>query len=228
MAWFLYEQLSLPNINHYRCEGSWISDAERLWKMVMIMRSIPDKLPYWIRVVSHSSADIGWFARDLGEGLAALEQVSPHLTLLAAAHVCQCHMLVCVVAYTLSVEPLYLTPTEAKLVVSLVSQQAITPWKLGQFLVMTVTRAQYLMQWKDIAAVSVVFLEWAWQGDGNGTGPCCTKRIMKTKQHWQVWNLSTLPERYEDYQSQAVCWRDGSVLFCAPMWVWWTRRKIHT
>ena len=41
--------------------------------MVMIRRSIPDKLPYWKRVVSRSSADIGWVVHDLGEGLAALE-----------------------------------------------------------------------------------------------------------------------------------------------------------
>lgn len=108
-----------------------------------------------------------------------------------------------------SVQPLYLRPTEAKPVVGLVSQQAITsPQKLGQLWAITVTRAQYLVQWKGIVAVSIVFLESGWEcSTGNGTGPCRTKRIIKTKQLWQVWNLRTLPGRHEDYQSRAVCWR---------------------
>lgn len=87
----------------------------------------------------------------------------------------------------------------------------LLPPKLGQFLAITVTRAQYLVQWKDIVTVSIVFFERGWRGCGNGTGPCCTKRIIKTKQLWQVWNLRTLPGRREDYQSQAVCRRCGSL-----------------
>lgn len=66
--------------------------------MAMIMRSIPDELPYWTRAVFCSSADIGRFARDLDGGLAALERLSTRLTPLAAAHVCQGHMLVYVAA----------------------------------------------------------------------------------------------------------------------------------
>lgn len=182
-----------------------------IWKMVMIMRSIPDNLPYWIRVVFYSSADTGCFACDLGEGLSALEWFLTHLTLLAAVHVCLGHML--------SMQPLYLRPTEAKMVAS---WEATASTELGQFLVTTITRAQYLVEWKDIVAVSIVFLERGWRGSGNGTRPCFTKRIMKTKQLWQVWNLRTLPGRYEDYQSQAVCWKAGSLLFCVPLWSRWT------
>lgn len=65
----------------------------------------------------------------------------------------------------------------------------ILPTKLGQSLVMTITRAQYLVEWKDIVAVSIVFLERGRRGSGNGTRPCFTKRIMKTKQFWQVWRF---------------------------------------
>lgn len=79
MVWFLCEQLSLPSINHHRREGTWIRDAEHLWKMVMIMRSIPDKLPYWTRVVLYSSADIGCFTRDLDRGLSLLLSDSQHI-----------------------------------------------------------------------------------------------------------------------------------------------------
>lgn len=98
-------------------------------------------------------------------------------------------------------QPLYLRRAEGKAVVS---QQATTSTKLGQFLVMTITRAEYLVEWKGIVAVSIVFLEWGWRGSGNGTRPCFTKRIMKTKQLWQVWNLRTLPGRYEDYQPRCL------------------------
>lgn len=34
-------------MNHHRCKGIWIHDAEHLWKIVTIMRSIADKLPDW-------------------------------------------------------------------------------------------------------------------------------------------------------------------------------------
>lgn len=128
----------------------------------------------------------------------------------------------------LHAEPLYMQPTEAKPVVGLVSRQAITSPKLGHFLVITATRAQYLVQWKDIVGVRIVFLERGWRGGGNGTRPCCTKRIIKTKQLWQVWNLRTLPGRHEDYQSHTVCWRGGSLLYCAPLWMWWTGQKIQS
>ena len=65
-----------------------------------------------------------------------------------------------------------------------------------------------------------------WQGSGNGTGPCCTKRITETKQFWQVWNLRTLPGRYENYKCQAACRRDGSSLcLCAPRWTRWKYRR---
>lgn len=121
-----------PSINHHRHEGTWISDVERIWKMVMIVRSIPDKLPYWTRVVFYSSAYIGCFARDLDEGLSVSEWLSTHLTLLAAVHVCQGHMLVCVAACTLSTLSLS-TCDQLRPVAGLVSQQAITAPKLGQF-----------------------------------------------------------------------------------------------
>lgn len=99
--------------------------------------------------------------------------------------------------------PLYLRPTEAKLVVGLVTQQAITSSQTRTALCND-TRAQYSVQSKDIVAVSISFVERGWQGSANGMGPCCTKRIMKTKQLWQVWNLRTLPQRHEDYQSHTV------------------------
>lgn len=103
--------------------------------------------------------------------------------------------------YVEHIQPLYLRPAMGKTVVS---QQGTASTKLGQFLVMTITRAEYLVEWKGIVAVSIVFLERGWRGSGNGTRPCFTKRIMKTKQLWQVWNLRTLPGRYEDYQSSCL------------------------
>lgn len=226
MAWFLCEQLSRPSINPQRHKGTWIRDAERLWKMVMIMRSIPDKLLYWTRVIFYSSADTGLFARNLGEGLSTLEWLSTHLTLLAAIHVCQGHMLDCVASCMPSMQPLYLRPTKARPVVSLVSQQAITSPKLGQFLLMTVTRSQYLVQWKDSVAVSIVFLEkmsrqWEWNRD-------VFYEDYEDKTTLTSLILRTLPGRYEDYQSQVVCWRGGSFLFCVHLWIRWTRWKIQT
>ena len=127
------------------------------------MRSVAEKLPYWRRVVFYSSADIGCFACVLGEGLFALEWASTHLTPLAAAHVCQGHMLVCMAVYTQGMQPLYLGPTRGpELVVSLVSRQAITSPKLGQFSAMTATRVRYLAQRKEIVAVSIVFFVRGW------------------------------------------------------------------
>lgn len=101
MAWFLCKQLILPNINHYRREGSWISDAKRLWKMVTIMRSIPDKSQ--LDKSSFTQLSRYWPVCSWPCWRSHCSWVSlPHLTLLAAVHVWQSHMLVCVVAYTLS------------------------------------------------------------------------------------------------------------------------------
>jgi len=162
MALLLCKQL--PCINHHRREGGLIREVKREWKMMMmIMRSVAEKLPYWRRVVFYSSADIGCFACVLGEGLFALEWASTHLTPLAAAHVCQGHMLVCMAVYTQGMQPLYLGPTRGpELVVSLVSRQAITSPKLGQFSAMTATRVRYLAQRKEIVAVSIVFFVRGW------------------------------------------------------------------
>lgn len=219
MARCLCERLSLASINHYGREGTWIRDAKCLWKTVMIMRSIPDKLPIldkscFLHLSRYWLLCSGPWWRSLHSWV-TLHTSDP----VGSVHVCQRHMSVCV----------------ATLPATNWGQTGC--WSCimaGNYFPKTRpvhgndTRAQYLVQWKVIVAVSIVFLERGWQGSGDGTGPCCTKRIMKTKQLWQVWNLRTLPERYEDYQSQAVRWRGGSLLFCAQLWMWLTGKKIRT
>lgn len=130
-------------------------------------------------------------------------------------------MLICVAACTLWRQPLYLIPTGDRMIAGLVSRQAIISPKTRTVLGNDSHQSTIFSAINKKLLLSALF----WQGSGNGRVPCCTKRIMKTKQLWQVWNLRTHPQRHEDYQSQAVCWRGGSLLFCVPLWMWRKRHK---
>lgn len=147
------------------------------------------------------------FACDLSEGLTA-ERLSL-LTLLAAAHVCQHHMLYYVASCILY--PLYTRDQQGQSCCPhCCSAGNYFAEKLGHLMEMTFARTQYFLQWKDTAAVRE-YLRRKWHGSGDGTVPCWTKRIMKTKQFWQVWNLRTHPGRYEDYKCQAVSWKSWQI-----------------
>lgn len=98
LVWF---PSNCPGIIHHRGEGSGINDAERLWNWWLLWGQ---RLINCLFGKEFYSAD-----RCVSTALLTLVKVCPsvfewlstHPTTLAAVHVCQSHMLVCVAACTL-------------------------------------------------------------------------------------------------------------------------------
>lgn len=135
MIWFLCRSLRLnQSINHNRCGGvrHMRQNIYEIWQHLISLR-LGQELFYIAK----------WMLAGL---LVTLVKVSvllsetEHLTLLAAIHVRAICWCVWLPAHIASVQPFYLTGWGRNRFPGLVKWQAITSTKLGQTLVMTVTR----------------------------------------------------------------------------------------
>lgn len=68
-------------------------------------------------------------------------------------------------------------------------------------------KLQYLEQWKGSIAVNIVSFERGWRGSENGIEPCCTKRLIKTKQVTSLKCEDTSREKWR--RSKSSCLLDG-------------------
>lgn len=168
------------------------------------MWNIYEKLWLWSQyllncqalAVISSSAYIIWFVLDLDEGLFAMEWDWTLLTLLAAIHVCQAHMLL-FVTRSLIMTHLDQTGFGSCITASVFFFLSHPNWG----------KLQYLEQWKDSIAVNIVFFERGWWGTENGIEPCCTKRLIKTKQVTSLKCEDTSREKWR--LSKSSCLLDG-------------------